>query len=48
MQQYAEGSDLMKAMGGKLTPQQRASAMVLARQIAARAKARRERDEQGG
>ena len=49
-QHYAEGSDLMNALGGALSPEQRAAAMAAAQRIAAKVKARRQRagDQQGG
>ncbi len=49
-QQYAEGSNLMKALGGALSPEQRAAAMAAAQRIAAKVKAKRQRagDQQGG
>jgi len=44
-QMFAEGSGLLTALGGQLTPAQRAAALAEARRIAAAAKARRERDD---
>lgn len=44
-QMFAEGSGLLTALGGQLTPEQRAAALAEARRIAAAAKARRERDD---
>ncbi|MBD8542108.1 hypothetical protein IFU00_07445 [Oxalobacteraceae sp. CFBP 8761] len=42
---FAEGSGLLTALGGQLTQEQRAAALVEARRIAAAAKARRERSD---
>lgn len=44
-QMFAEGSGLLTALGGQLTQEQRAAALIEARRIAAAAKARRERSE---
>ena len=44
-QMFAEGSGLLTALGGQLTQEQRAAALVEARRIAAAAKARRERSD---
>lgn len=44
-QTYADGSPLMNAMANALTPEQRAAAMVAARRLADKVKARRQRGE---
>jgi len=48
-QQYADGSEVMNAFAGALTPQQRAAGLALAQRIAARVKAKRQQaaDTQG-
>lgn len=47
-QLFAEGSGLLTALGGQLTQEQRAAALIEARRIAAAAKARRERSNKSG
>lgn len=47
-QAYADGSPLMSAMAYALTPEQRAAALVAARRLADKVKARRQRGEQDG